>query len=160
MICNYGDFVCELLKAGFSVGTGGNDEGVFGLLDYNWNEEPADCPIRWHTGNPETDPWAWRMRVLDERDDIAYAKVFFRKSGYITREWYPCFLAARRGGSSFADAYADGTISHYAKRIYDAIVKHSSLPAHEIKRYAGFTKFDSARECKAIKLQLLPLGND
>ena len=149
LIRNYGDFVRELLNAGFSVGTGGNDEGIFGLLEFGWNEEPLNSPVRWHTGNPETDPWAWRVRVLDERDDIAYSKVFFRKSGYITKEWYPCFLAARRGDCAFEDAYADGTISHAAKRIYDVITEHGSLPAHDIKRYAGFQrdekgKFESA----------------
>jgi len=145
MISNYNDFVRELLEAGFSVGTGGNDEGVFGLLDYNWNEEPPDSPIRWHTGDPETDPWAWRMRVLSEREDIAYAKVFFRKAGYITRQWYPCFLAVRRGGISFAEAYADGTISHNAKQIYDAVAGHGSLPVHEIKKYAGFSRDDKSK---------------
>ena len=31
--------------------------------------------------DPETDPWEWRIRVLDERDDIAYAKLFYKKSG-------------------------------------------------------------------------------
>lgn len=38
---------------------------------------------------PVVDPWKWRMRVLEERDDIAYAKVFFKTSGFITKEWYP-----------------------------------------------------------------------
>ena len=61
------------------------------------------------------------MRVLDERGDIAYAKLFFKKSGYIIKEWYPYFLAARRGGNTFDEAYKDGTISHLAKRIYDVV---------------------------------------
>ena len=44
------------------------------------------------------------MRVLEEREDIAYSKVFFRTSGYITREWYPYFYAVRRKGESFQEA--------------------------------------------------------
>lgn len=41
------------------------------MISWNWNETPSyDTPVRWHTGDPETDPWEWRIRVLDERDDI------------------------------------------------------------------------------------------
>jgi hypothetical protein len=98
MILGYNDFVNSLLDAGFSMG-GGNSEGIFSVVSWSWNEAPPyDTPVRWHTGDPETDPWEWRIRVLDERDDIAYAKLFFKKSGYITKEWYPYFLAVRRSG--------------------------------------------------------------
>lgn len=143
MIQNYSDFVNKLLAAGFSMG-GGNSEGIYAVVPWSWNEEPPyDTAVSWHTGNPDLDPWEWRIRVLDERRDIAYGKLFFRKSGFITREWYPCFLAARRGSRSFWDEYEDGNISHSAKRIYEAVTEHEVLPLHAIKQIAGFTK-DSA----------------
>ena len=145
MIKNYGEFVSELLKAGFSVAGGGGDEGVFSLIGHGWSDMPPDSPVQWHTGDPETDPWEWRMRVLDERDDIAYAKIFFKKAGYITEEWYPYFLAARRKYKTFADAYADGTISNAAKRVYDAITSNGRLPLHEIKNCAGFAREDKSK---------------
>jgi len=162
MIQNYEDFCTALLDAGFSV-FGGNHEGVFGLIPFDWNEEPADSLIRWHTGDPDTDPWVWRMRVLDERNDIAYAKVFFRKAGYITKEWYPYFLAARREGFTFEDAYFDGAVSQVAKRIYEAVSAHGSLPLDEIKRIAGFSreeksKFDRALTELQMKLYLTMCG--
>jgi len=148
---NYNDFVSELLKAGFSLAGGGNDEDVFGLVAHSWDEEPPPgSPIRWHTGDPETDPWAWRIRVLDERTDIAYAKLFFRKAGYITKEWYPYFLSARRGDKVFEEEYEAGRISHYAKRIYDVIVQNGSLPLHEIKRLTGFSRADKAKFDNAL----------
>ena len=150
MIEDFSGFVRELLKAGFSFAIGGNNEGVFGLLEYGWDEEPPDSPIRWHTGDRETDPWVWRIRVLEERDDIAYSKLFFRKAGYITKEWYPFFLAARRGGNTFEEEYADGTISYFAKRIYAAITEHGSLPAHDIKTFAGFSRDDKSRFDSAL----------
>ena len=163
MINNYNDFVNELIKAGFSVAAGGNDEGVFGLLEYGWDKEPPDSVVRWHTGDPETDPWEWRMRVLDERGDIAYAKVFFKKAGYITKEWYPYFLAARRKGNTFEDEYSDGKISHFAKRIYDVVAEYDSLPVHEIKQIAGFmredkSKFDSALTELQMRMYLTMCG--
>ena len=145
MIQNYADFIETLLKAGFSMG-GGNNEGVFSVIGWNWNEAPPyETPVRWHTGDPETDPWEWRMRVLDERDDIAYAKLFFRKSGFITKEWYPYFLAARRSGMSFEEEYTSGKISQLAKKIYDIILEYEVLPLHAIKQIAGITRENKSR---------------
>jgi len=163
MIYNYNDFVSELLKSGFSMG-GGNDEGVFALISWSWNEAPPyDTPVRWHTGDFDTDPWEWRMRILEERNDVAYAKLFFKKSGYITKEWYPYFLAARRGSGTFAEDYSDGKISRCAKRIYDVVYENGALPLHAIKQLAGFSaedkgKFDGALCELQMKMHLTMCG--
>jgi len=150
MVRNYNDFVDTLLSAGFSMGGGSND-GIYAIIDWGWNEPPPyETPIAWHTDDPETDPWEWRIRVLDERSDIAYAKLFFKKSGFITKEWYPCFLAVRRGGLSFDEAYSDGTITHFAKRIYDAVSENGAMPTHIIKQTAGFSKEDKSSFDKAL----------
>lgn len=150
MIQNFSDFCDELLKCGFSLG-GGNDKGIYAIINYAWNSpENNNSPISWHTGDPETDPWQWRMRVLEERDDIAYSKVFFRTGGYITKEWYPYFLRIRRQGKSFEKAYADGEISRTAKVIYDIIAENGSMPLHEIKLLGGFGKDDKSRFDKAV----------
>jgi len=147
---NYSDFITTLLDSGFSMG-GGNDEGIFAVVPFSWTESPRyETPVRWHTGDPETDPWEWRIRVLDERDDIAYSKLFFRKSGYITKEWYPYFFAVRRNGMSFEEEYANGTISQPAKRIYNAIKDHEVLPLHAIKELAGFGKDEKSHFERAL----------
>jgi hypothetical protein len=155
LIRNYDDFVKNLLEAGFSMG-GGNSEGIFSLIPWSWDEQPPyETPVRWHTGDPETDPWEWRMRVLDERKDIAYAKLFFKKSGYITEEWMPYFLAVRRGNTSFDEAYRNGRISQTAKRIYETILESGTLPVHAIKQLAGFGKEDkSAFDGALVELQM------
>ena len=158
MIKNYSDFIKALLEAGFSGSIGGKDEGVYGLFRYGWGAE-EETGIQWHTGNPDTDPWQWRIRVLSERDDIAYSKIFFKKAGYITKERYPYFLAARRGKKSFEDEYSDGRISRFAKRIYDAVSENERLALDEIKRVAGFSredksKFDSALTELQMKMYL------
>jgi hypothetical protein len=144
MIKNYDDFYKELLRAGFSM-AGGNSEGIFAVVNFSWNDEPGNSPLRWHTGDPKTDPWEWRMRVLEEESDIAYGKIFLRKGGFLTRKWYPYFLAARRQGRDFEEEYREGLISHEGKRIYEAIVKEKELPLEEIKRVAGFGKEDKSR---------------
>lgn len=149
-IYNYHDFIEELLQAGFSMG-GGNAEGIYAVVPWNWNEKPAyDTPVRWHTEDLDTDPWEWRMRVLNERNDIAYAKLFFRKSGYITKEFYPYFLAVRRGEKTLDEEYEKGMISHYAKKIYRIILEHGTLPLHAIKQIGGFSKEDKSKFDRAM----------
>ena len=139
-IQSYQDFVDALQVAGFTMG-GGNSEGIFSLINWDWREEaPYTTPVAWHTGDVETDPWEWRMRVLDEEKGIAYAKVFFNKSGYITKEWAPYFWAARRGKKSLGQAYEEGKISRSAKKIYDLITEYEALPVHTLKQLGGFTK--------------------
>ena len=151
----YNDFVEVLLDAGFSMG-GGNSEGIFAITPWNWNEEPPyDTPVAWHTGDIETDPWEWRMRVLNERNDIAYGKIFVKKSGFVTRKWAPYFLAVRRGGTSFDEMYEDGVISHFAKRVYSVILENGVIPSHAIKAIAGFAKEDKAGfERALVELQM------
>jgi hypothetical protein len=162
-IRNYEDFVSAVLAAGFSMG-GGNDEGIFSVINWGWNDSPPyETPVRWHTGNPDTDPWEWRIRVLDERKDIAYAKVFFKKSGYISKEWAPYFLAVRRGNTGFDEEYDAGLVSHNAKRIYETILEYETLPVHAIKQVAGFdsaekSAFDRALTELQMKLYLTMCG--
>ena len=154
-ITHYNDFVEVLLEAGFSYGNG-NADGAYSILTWNWNEEPPyETPVRWHTGESDTDPWEWRIRVLDERTDIAYAKVFAKRSGFITRAWAPHFLAVRRVGKAFAEEYADGVMSHAAKRIYETVAQYGTLPLPAIKELAGFTRTEKAAFDRAmIELQM------
>ena len=94
------------------------------------------------------------MRVLEERDDIAYAKVFFRTSGYITKEWYPLFYSVRRKGETLEDAYENGTISQTARQIYE-IIADREVTLHEIKQLGGFRREDNSRfERALVELQM------
>lgn len=127
-----------------------NAKGIYAVVPYDWKQqELIDSPVKWHTGDAETDPWEWRMRVLEERDDIAYAKFFFRTSGFITKEWYPYFYAVRRQGGTFEEAYESGTVSHTAKQIY-GIISGREAAFHEIKQLGGFRREDKAKFENAI----------
>jgi hypothetical protein len=88
--------------------------------------------------------------VLDERDDIAYSKVFFRKGGYIAKKWYPYFLAARRNNLTFSEAHSDGLYSHNCKKIFSALSDYGALPLHEIKRLSGIGQSEKAVFDKAL----------
>lgn len=151
----YEDFVDTLIEVGFSM-SGGSNEGIFSVIPWSWNETPPyDTPVAWHTGDHETDPWEWRIRVLDERTDIAYSKVFFRKGGFITREWAPYFLAIRRENRTLQEAYEDGLISYLAKQIYTIIAQNEPLPLHAVKKLMGIKKEDVSKFDRAvIELQM------
>ena len=81
MIQNFDDFCRELNRCGFSMG-GGNAKGIYAVIPYDWKNTPTGCNIVWHTGDPETDPWEWRMRVLEEKKDIAYSD-FVERMNYL-----------------------------------------------------------------------------
>jgi len=149
MIGSFQDFCDELLKSGFSMG-GGNAKGIYAVVPFDWTNSIAGCPVKWHTGDPETDPWEWRMRVLEERDDIAYGKVFFGVSGYITREWYPYFLTVRRKGLVFDEWYDEGKAGNLEKTIYDTIEQNERMALHDLKRECGITKETSGKFDKAL----------
>jgi len=150
MLNDYDDFLQKLRSVGFSMG-GGNAKGIFSLLaETGEGREPEDSPIRWHCEQPDIDPWEWRMRVLEEETDIAYSKLFFKTSGYITKPWYSYFLAARRGGKSFSELYETGSISYMSKRIYEVILAHGQVPLHELKLFCGIKKEDSAKFDRAL----------
>lgn len=133
----YEDFAEALMECGFSLG-GTNDEGIFSLFSGTSPRYRAGETLRWYGDDPETDPAAWRMRILAERKDVAYGKLFFKKSGYLTRQWAPCFLAARRGGWSLEEAYRDGQVSREAMRLYRAVAENGPQPLHQLKLLAGF----------------------
>ncbi|MBP3611054.1 MAG: hypothetical protein J6J42_12065 [Lachnospiraceae bacterium] len=149
MVNSFKEFCEELIKSGFSMG-GGNAKGIYAVVPYDWKTTIPSCPVVWHTGDPETDPWEWRMRVLEERKDIAYGKVFFGSSGYITKEWYPYFLAVRRQGMTFEEWYETGTISYMEKLVYDVIAENKKIALHDIKRDCGITKETSSQFDKAL----------
>jgi hypothetical protein len=157
MMRNYADFCKELLAAGFSIASG-HDDGVFSVIDHGWGEDTPENPIRWHTGSRETDPWEWRMRVLEDRTDIAYAKMFFHAGGFITKQWYPYFLAVRRSDNldaSREEILASKDLSLQAKRIYEVVSGIDEIPLHEIKEIAGFSSAEKSKFDRAlIELQM------
>lgn len=149
MVKNYSEFCKELLKSGFSMG-GGNDKGIYAVVPFDWKQAPDNTPVRWHTGDPDTDPWEWRIRVLNERSDIAYAKVFFKSSGYIAKKWYADFVCVRRKGRDYKAVKFDGEISEFADKVYDVISRYDGIPLHEIKTLGGFSSKDKTDFDKAI----------
>jgi hypothetical protein len=136
-IHGYGDFCAMLLKAGFSIG-GDNGEGIFTLSDYFGSN------IHWHTDDKETDPWAWRMRVLTEESCIGYGKLFFQKGGYMTAEWSPFFITAKRNHQTYEDMYRNGLMSLLERTICKYVEGRGEAALHEIKAAVGAKGLEAA----------------
>jgi len=102
---------------------------------------PADF---WWTGDSERDPWEWRM-ILARDPEIAYGKMFHRRAGFISKEWFPAFANYRRNGYDFDALYEDGMASYRAKAIMDVFALDEKMTGREIMSYdikaeAGFGK--------------------
>ncbi|NLG24962.1 MAG: hypothetical protein GX558_06375, partial [Clostridiales bacterium] len=122
---------------GFSTGGSGVQGGV---SLHKW----FGPGVRWHTGE-DTDPWRWRIRVLTDRGDIAYGKVFLGNGGFITRRWYPLFVAVRRGGQCLDELYAGGLIGRDEAAIYRAIEDEGDIDAHALKRKLAISREGNGR---------------
>jgi len=135
-IHGYGDFCARLRQAGFSMG-GENNDGIFALCDHFGDN------IHWHTGEEDTDPWVWRMRVLVEENDIGYGKLFLQKGGYVTREWAPCFIAYKRQHQDYEDVYQEGCMSLLERSVCRFVKDKGEAVLHEIKAAFGDKKLEA-----------------
>ena len=82
-------------------------------------------------------PWEWRME-LARRGVVAYGKLFSKKAGLVSREWYPDLANYRRNGYDFDSRYEEGLASHREKRIMDVLLREGPTLSKDLKRLAGF----------------------
>ena len=82
-------------------------------------------------------PWEWRME-LARRGVVAYGKLFAKKAGLVSREWYPDLANYRRNGYDFDARYEDGLASHKEKRVIDVLLREGPTLSKDLKRLAGF----------------------
>ena len=136
-------FCAALRLAGFSLGSH-NNEGIFSVCNYFSDN------LEEHCGDIGIDPWAWRIRGVTECNDLAYSKLFFNKGGWITKEWYPYFLAVRRAGKTFDELQQVGLINELEYRVYDLVRDNSHLSLHDIKEISGIGKSQTAQFEKVL----------
>lgn len=88
-------------------------------------------------------PWEWRETLADS-GRIAYAKLFRRKAGFVSRTWYPDLANWRRGGLDFDERYAGGMISRAEKQIMDLLRTQGPMLTRALKAAVGAKGFDTA----------------
>ena len=74
------------------------------ILGFSVEEHTAAS--QWWTGDPQTDPWEWRI-LLAADDSIAYGKFFNRTAGFISKDFFPTFANYRRNGYDFDALFED-----------------------------------------------------
>ena len=115
---------------------------LFGNEIPDFSLEERTVPEHWWSGNPETDPWAWRARIA-RSGQVAYGKFFDNKAGFISREWLPYFVNYRRDGYDFDALWDDEKASRRQKKIMDLFAEEKAEEEYyscEIKQKAGFGK--------------------
>jgi len=114
-------------------------------------------PSCWWCGDPDTDPWEWRI-TLTRTGKVAYGKFFGNKAGFISKKWFPCFANYRREGYDFDARYEDGKAGRREKLLMELFIPEgidmwnvdpgslaeqncsSELYTFEMKEKAGFGK--------------------
>ena len=81
-------------------------------------------------------PWDWRMDAA-RRGVVAYGKLFSRKAGLVSREWYPDLANYRRDGYDFDARYEEGLASYREKRVMDVLLREGPTLSKDLKRLAG-----------------------
>ncbi len=96
----------------------------------------------WFTDHKE-DPWLWREIIAESRE-VAYGKLLGKKSGFISKAWFPTFANYRRLGYDFDSLYEDGKAHYRAKLIMDLFAEdfpnNTAVPSYLMKEKAGFGK--------------------
>lgn len=82
-------------------------------------------------------PWEWRME-LARRGVVAYGKLFSKKAGLVSREWYPDLANYRRDGYDFDARWEEGLAGYREKRIMDVLLREGPTLSKDLKRLAGF----------------------
>ena len=98
----------------------------------------------WWSGDPLSDPWEWRQ-ILAGDPRVAYGKFFDRKTGFISKRWFPVFANYRRNGYDFDALYDDGLVPFRNRKLMDAFALDEQMQGREIlscdlKTEAGFGK--------------------
>ncbi len=122
---------------------------LFGNEVEGFSAEEHTSPDYWWSGNRQEDPWEWRELIAAETQ-VAYGKFFGNKAGFISLEWLPYFVNARRSGYDFDARYQDGLANRREKKIMDFFItedkdgdiffKDERILSTDLKKKAGFGK--------------------
>jgi len=84
-------------------------------------------------------PWEWKGPVI-RNGNCAYGKLFNKKAGFVSLDWFPDLANYRR--SVYPLPTADGNIQDRNREriIYDTIVEHDSLLTNDLKSLLGYSK--------------------
>lgn len=131
-----------LLRTPEDVMTYVNEVGFLPLFKNEipgFSVEERTLPDYWWSGDEAHDPWEWR-RIIAASGAMAYGKFFNKKAGFISKEWLPYFVNARRDGYDFDARYDDQMAKQKSKKLMDLFLEKEELFSFEMKKLANFGK--------------------
>lgn len=115
-----------------------------GFLPFFQNEIPGfsveehTAPEYWFQEGVDG-PWEWKGEMA-RRKSCAYGKLFQKKAGFVSLEWFPLLANYRRDGYDFDARYEDGLAPAKDKRVMDLFAEHGSLLSYQLKDLGNYRK--------------------
>lgn len=103
-------------------------------------------------------PWEWREQLAAD-GEIAYAKYFHGRAGFIAPELYPDFANFRRDGYDFDARVDDGLVKDAERRLY-ALIADGIFLSSDLRRAFGSKGFESAITSLQMNLYVGVAGFD
>jgi len=91
----------------------------------------------WFSG--EDGPWEWKGPII-RNGNCAYGKLFNKKAGFVSMDWFPDLVNYRRSVYSLSSDLDTDTTQSREKIIYNTITEHESLLSKDIKSLLGYSK--------------------
>ena len=83
-----------------------------------------------------------------------YGKLFWKKAGFVSMEWFPDLANLRRDGYDFDARFDDGLASYKDKELYDAVAKSGSLQTGQLKKLLGYGGKDGKKGFETVITRL------
>ena len=131
----------------------------WGLLPFFKNEiegfsiEEHTPPELWYDSDGDWAPWDWKGPVARAGTSV-YGKLFWKKAGFVSMEWFPDLANLRRDGYDFDARFDDGLASYKDKELYNAVVKSGSLQTGQLKKLLGYGSKDGKKGFETVITRL------
>ena len=93
-------------------------------------------PRYWFGSEPGA--WEWKGAIIG--DGYVYGKIFNKKCGFATVEWYKHLANWRRDGYDFDSRSDDGLAPHQDQHLYGRLSEIDRIQSKGLKSIAGFDK--------------------
>ncbi len=117
---------------------------AYGFLPFFKNEikgfsvEEMTQPALWMS-DTEEGPWEWKGPVA-RGGKCVYGKLFQKKAGFVSLDWFPDFVNYRRDGYDFDSRYEEGLVSQKDKAVYEAIAQNGTITTGALKKQLNYGK--------------------
>jgi len=126
-----------------------------GIKDFSVEEMTAG---QWWTGLKD-DPWGWREEAANA-GEIIYGKIFSKRAGFVSREWFKKLANYRRDGYDFDSRWEEGFASVKCREIMDLVTAEGKIMTSDIKKKVGKQGFEGALALLEMQTYLVISGFD